>query len=250
MALVYSALNNETIISTIKDAISGKKYFSVEGVKVAVEIVHGAVKPITVNQYLANMKKSGIIFSAGRGWYSSMPVPFNLKTDSVAKTVSLLAVKFPFLGFTSWSMEQIQPFAHHMMAHFTQFIFTNSNALVSVANTLKDNGYTAYQNPQKIEAEKYFDLTLPNVVVIRPSITREPHQGHFASIEKILVDLFLEKDRLQLMDMGEYRRILNNVIMSSRVNISRMLHYAERRKVEAMLLDNLLTGQNQNILVL
>jgi hypothetical protein len=213
----------------------GRKYISVSAIKELLRSSLGEVKDTTVNQYLSSMKKNGKIFSAGRGWYSSISDAFQLDTQIIEKPASFVSTKFPLLQFTAWSTGQLQAYSHHMMTRFCLFIFTHSEAIGPLSNTLKDNGYTTYANPQMRDVEKFVDLTQPNVVVVRGSVSREPHQGHFASAEKILVDLFLEKDRLSLMDTGEYCRILRNILTSSRINISGMLQYAERRKVDTAL---------------
>jgi hypothetical protein len=77
-------------------------------------------------------------------------------------------------------------------------------------------------------------------VVIRASITREPVDGYYATIEKILVDLFIERDRLLLMDEAEYVRVFRNLVLSHRINMARLLEYAERRKIEDALRTNIL----------
>jgi len=44
-------------------------------------------------------------------------------------------------------------------------------------------------------------------VVIRPRSTTQPRDGHLVTIEGLLVDLFIERRTLHLMDEGEYFRL-------------------------------------------
>lgn len=64
--------------------------------------------------------------------------------------------------------------------------------------------------------------------------------GYYATLEKILVDMFLEKDRLRLMDGAEYERVFRNLILSHRINMPRLLRYADRRKVKHKLVKEIL----------
>jgi hypothetical protein len=92
--------------------------------------------------------------------------------------------------------------------------------------------------------EKYFNAASVSIV-IRPRITREPVEGYYAAIEKILIDLFIEKDRLQLMDGSEYQQILHNLISSQRINMGRSLEYAERRKVKGLFLKTIMEPEKK-----
>lgn len=230
-------MKKKTISEIIRDSIVGKKYFSVEAVKKAAKRVQRDINPGTVNQYLYNMKIAGSIYDAGRGWYSSIPALFRPSTKSVEQMATMIKTKYPLLSFSIWSTEQLQPFAHHLMTRFIQFVYTDVDAMASITELLKDQGYQAYLNPQKKEVEKYFDLS-SNAVVVRTSVTREPVEGFYATAEKILVDLFIEKDRLSLMDGAEYQRVFRNLVLSNRVNIARLLEYAERRKIKAALIQD------------
>jgi hypothetical protein len=47
--------------------------------------------------------------------------------------------------------------------------------------------------------------------VIRPRPTTQPCDGHLVTIEGLLVDLFIERRTLHLMDEGEYFRMFANL---------------------------------------
>jgi hypothetical protein len=118
------------------------------------------------------------------------------------------------------------------MGRFTTFLHTESDAIVPVTDFLKKHKYVAYPNPKQVDVEKYV-ATSDGRIIVRQLITEEPVEGHYATIEKILIDLFLEKDRLFLMDLGEFTRIFENIVFDHRINIGRLFRYAGRRKVKA-----------------
>jgi hypothetical protein len=179
--------------------------------------------------------ESKSLFDAGRGWYSTIPTPFKPKYESVTAIARLTTKQFPQLQFSLWSSEQLQPFAHHLMGRFTSFLHTESDAIVPVTDFLLKHKYVAYPNPKQVEVEKYV-ATSDGRIIVRQLITEEPAEGHYATIEKILVDLFLEKDRLFLMDLAEFTRIFENIVFAHRINMGRLLRYAERRKVKTSML--------------
>lgn len=225
----------ESINALILSLIEQKKYFSVSSIRHVLVARHLHHSPTTIKQYLYNLKSRKIIFDAGYGWYSSIDRAFELDTESIEDIVALLKKRFPFLPFSYWSTAQVKYFVHHLMTKFTGFVYTDPDVVPSVTDVLKEHEYDAYQNPTRGEVMKYFTPSLRGVIV-RPLITEEPAVNHFAQIEKILVDLFIEKDRVNLMDGSEYERIFRNIILDYRINIPRMLRYAERRHVKKALI--------------
>ncbi len=204
----------------------GLRYFSREGLR----DLTSAYRPETINRYLVDLGREGIIFGAGRGWYSFVRASFELDRRSVKKIVVILEKKYPLLSFSAWSTEQLKSFAHHMLARFAVFVYADRDAMSGMYDFLKDSGYDVWMNPRGEVARK-FNIA-ERTVVIRPAISRESSSGHFANIEKLLVDLFVESTALNLMDSDEYFRIFGNVLESGRIDIGAMLNYAKRRKLK------------------
>jgi hypothetical protein len=236
-----------TALSTLHEIIAGRKYFSVRAIKAATKARQRSLNPATVNQYLYNLKTQKSLYGAGRGWYSTLPVEYTLPTEPVGELSQQIHRKFPLLSFSLWSTKQLQPFEHHTMMHFVTFVFTDADAMPSTAGYLKDQGVRVFLNPRKRDVERYFD-TSSHSTIVRPMITREPVDGYYATIEKILVDLFMEKDRLLLMDGAEYQRIFRNLAFSQRINLARLLEYAERRKVDGSFVHTILGSERESIL--
>ncbi len=226
--------------------VEGKKYFSSRVIKEEAakrKLNYGAT---TINQYLHNLKAQSKVFDAGRGWYSTISQPFNQHTAPVEDLAAQLRAKFPFLTFSCWSTEQLQGYAHHLIVQFTPFVYTDSDSMSSVAEFLKESNYDAHLNPRKGEVEKYFTPS-STAVVIRPSVSEEPVDGHYATPEKMLIDLFVEKDKLYLMDGAEYNRIFRNLALSYRINMARLLRYSDRRKVKTTFVKKVLNDSADTI---
>jgi hypothetical protein len=237
----------KTAISILQEIIAGRKYFSVGAIKATAKARKSSLNPTTINQYLYNLKQKGNLYSAGRGWYSTVAVEYQLFTDPVEELSQQIHRKFPLLSFSLWTTKQLQRFAHHLMMHFVTFVFTDFDAMQSTTEFLKDQRLRSLLNPHKRDVEKFFD-TSSHSIIVRPMITREPVDGYYAAVEKILVDLFIEKDRLFLMDGAEYQRMFRNLAFSNRINIARLLEYAERRKVEDSFVQSIMKSEKESIL--
>lgn len=224
-------MNNTDFKDLLKNEIEKKlkghqQYFNREDLRNLVPDVRLG----TLNKYLVDFGKEGILYGAGRGWYSFVKQPFELDCVPVKKIITTMEKKYPLLSFSAWSTEQLKSFVHHMLARFVTFVYVDRDAMGGVYDFLKDSGYDVWLNPRGNDARKF--SIGEKTVVIRPTITRERSNGHVADIEKILVDLLVEASDLKLMDEDEHSRILGNVLADGRVDVGALLNYAKRRKLK------------------
>jgi len=224
-------MKKETIKKIIIGYAEDKNYFHISDLKAYFENKQIRFKEDTLKKDIQRLKKEEIIYEAGRGWYSTIKRTFLLNTKPVEKIVELIKNKFPFLEFSCWSTEQLKGFFHHLPSRFVTFIYADKEILQSLKDFLTDNDYNVYLNPYKIEAEKYVELK-DRTVILRPFVfPRKAKRELMASIEKILVDLFMENKKIKLMDLVEYKRIVSNVLLNNRINMPMLLDYADRREI-------------------
>ncbi|GAG14001.1 unnamed protein product, partial [marine sediment metagenome] len=165
-------------------------------------------------------------------WYSSVKNKFKLDTKPIEKITVLIKRKFPLLEFSCWSTEQLKGFYHHLPTQFITFIYADKDFLQSVKDFLLENEYNVYLNPYKIEAEKFVELK-PQTIILRPSVSfRVSKEKNLTKIEKILVDLFMEMKKINLIDQEEYIKIISNIVLNYRINMAEMLDYADRREAK------------------
>jgi hypothetical protein len=122
--------------------------------------------PETLARYLHQFTRDGIVFSAGRGWYSSLSLPFVLDRQPVSSLVQQLNQTFPLLVYSCWSTEQLRSYGHHLLARFVTFVHTDRDAMLSVFDSLKSHGYDAHLN-QRGQFLGTFAIT-ERTVVVRP----------------------------------------------------------------------------------
>jgi len=207
-----------------------KTYFSYEEIKDLIKKEKINITPSSLKSYVHELTKSGEIFDAGKGWYSTIKEPFKLNTRPVKSIIKKINREFPLLDFSCWSTEQLNFFTHHLMAKFITFIYADSDYINTVANVLEDNGYNVYRNPTKDEILKFFKIT-DKTVILMPSITKQP-QTHdkLAPIEKILIDFLMENRNFNIMDEQEAENVVINALNSGRINMASLISYTNRRK--------------------
>lgn len=212
-------------------ALGGQsKYYNTEAVKAWLQKRKLRCPPVTLNRYLHEFTRAGLIFSAGRGWHSSLATVFKLNREPVSSLVQELNESFPLLDFSCWSTAQISGYGHHLLAKFVAFVHTERDSMETVVEALRETGWTAYLHPTRLEATKSFRQS-DKTVVVRPAVSRAPVDGKYATIEKILVDLCAEIAALRLLDAGEYQRLVVNLANSERISVATLAEYAKRRNL-------------------
>lgn len=213
----------------IQDLAQKAPYFSVDAVRCWLAEQKLSYAPDTVKTYLSRQKKEGKIFDAGRGWYSSIAKPYELDTAPVEKLVGELKKAFPLLDFACWSTAQLNEMLRHQLAKHVQFAYVERDAIDSVADWLRDNGYRAWANPGKAEIKRSFSIEEKTAVVL-PLTTKTPHRNGFATIEKIVVDVLADTGSFSIINIPEFIEGASAVIKSQRIYMSELMKYSTRRK--------------------
>ena len=214
------------ILPTLKEQSA---YFSLAAIKRSAAEIE--LSDDTLREYMSEAMATGIVSDAGRGWYSRHDKPVSLAPKPVAKIIRDVKKAFPLLDFCCWSTVQFNPFAQHLIAQPTIFLYAESDALNTVAEKLKANGWDAWSNPKQKDVER-FVRPGEKTVVLRPAISKQPAAiDHAAPIEKALVDLMVEAAKLQLMDFGEAQRILDAVLRAGIIQLPVIIGYSEIRGI-------------------
>lgn len=233
MTIANRSSRKNVLLSQVLPKLKGmSSYFSLAVVKRSLSDANIELADDTLREYMSAAMTAGIVSNAGRGWYSRHAKPVSLDPKPIAKIIRVVKKAFPLLDFCCWSTVQFNPFALHLVAQPTIFLYTESDALNIVADTLKENGWDSWANPGKAEAERYVRPG-EKTVVLRPAISKQPVAADYAaSIEKSLVDLMVESSKLQIMDPNEVQRIMDTVLQAGIVQLPVIIGYAEIRGVK------------------
>ena len=230
-------MKKETIKEIIIAYAKNKNYFHISDLKEYFKNKQIRFKEDTLKKDIQRLKKVEIIYEAGRGWYSTIKRTFLLNTKPVEKIVALIKKKFPFLEFSCWSTEQLISFYHHILSQFVTFVYAEKDMLQSLKDFLTDNNYNVFLNPHRSEVDKYVELKNRTVILRLSVFSRESKKEPLAKIERILVDLFIETKKINLIDIEEYKKVFSDIVLNYRINIAKMLDYAYSRKIKNTILN-------------
>ena len=219
------------IVTSMDRLFEQAPYFSINALRDCLAEQKLDYKPDTVKSYLSRQKKEGQIFDAGRGWYSSIAEPYELDTAPVEKLVGELKETFPLLDFACWSTAQLNEMLRHQLAKHVQFAYVERDAVDSVAEGLRSNGYHTFSNPGKQEIKKTFSIE-ENTVVVLPLTTKAPHEGGFASIEKVMIDVLADAEGFSIINIPEFIAGVKKSISANRIDIAVFISYATRRETD------------------
>jgi hypothetical protein len=190
------------------------------------------LKRPTVAVYLNQAVKQGLIYDAGREWYSRLSKPVKLDFHTCAKLVREVEKAFPLLDFTFWSTAQLNPWMHHLLAKPVHFLHAPRQALDTVGEALRDKCWEVAVNPGKREAEK---ATRPGekMVVLRPLHSKHPPpSGRQMAVEQILVELLAETGEVALMDSSEAQAALVQIALSGLIQVPVAQRFAGFKRVK------------------
>ncbi len=224
-------MTKETIINYIISYSKEKSYFQIDKIKNYLLENKIYFKQDTLKKYIYILKKDRKLYSAGRGWYSTIEKEFKLDKKPIENIVRIIQSDFPQLEFSCWSTEQIKGYFQHLPNQFIAFIYSDREYLSTIKDFLNEKDFNVYLNPYKNDVDKFVELKNRNII-LRPSVSyRISKESIYAKIEKILVDLFMEMRKINFLGRGEYKNITSNIILNYRINMAEMVDYAYNRKI-------------------
>jgi hypothetical protein len=209
------------------------------------------IKRATVNWRIYNLVQRGVLKRIGRGMYSlgneKTFIPF---PDRKVKVInSLLRKRFPFITHCIWRISALKEFYRHITAIDFLLVEVEHETVDSVFHFLKESFKNIFREPSKdIIADFVADLT--NAIVVKTLITESPLQVNngvsVPALEKILVDLYTEKELFYFIQGNEFLNIFKSAAEKYTINSDKLLRYANRRgkKEEMQNIVNQINGNN------
>lgn len=205
------------LFSVLEELAGTRPYFSFAEVRSALGGSSLAAKPGLLRGYLSEAMEKKVIHNAGRGWYSALDKPALLDAEATAALRDKLAKRFPFLPHYVWSTQQVNPWMHHLLGKFVQFVQVESGGEGDVAAFLRNEGWSVIVNPTAKTAK---DFAPGERSVVLRGIRRPFDPTTEPRVENVLVDLMLENSRLHLMDEGERQDMSRKLLTTNRVEIA------------------------------
>ncbi len=196
------------------------------------------LKESTFRWRIHQLKSKKIITSITQDLFTLSSKPdFKPVTGELGRKVSnKIEKQFPGLKYCIWSTKSVNEFMLHLPGTFITILQVEKDALEPVYEFLKSQHKgTVYFQPDEKEINRYiFEAELP--IILQSLISKAPTQkvGKIATItiEKMIVDLFCEKNLFVAYQGSELVHIINNAYERYAVNFTTLLHYARRRGKE------------------
>lgn len=233
-----SKIIENKLIEEFKD----REYFSREELFDFFRYLEPELKQGTFGWRIYDLKGKNIIKSLKRGLYviSDEPGYKPYISPNLLKITKQLSERFDEIKHCIWETSWLNEFGQHQTSKSTLFIEIEKGFEESLFYELKDRGHReVFLNPD----EKTIDLYIAESkqpVIIRKLLTRAPllkRAGkkitfYIPTIEKILVDLFVDEKLFYYAQGSELIHIYENAITSYTINFTTLFSYAKRRERE------------------
>lgn len=223
----------KTIENQIKYYFENSKIISKEELMIAIRNDFPNWSDNTINAYLYQLKKRGIINNLSRGIYTLGKVKtFNpLISEQLKKIVCRINRAYPFVTYCVWDSSWLNDLMRHQPFKHFAIIEVEKVAVEQVFNDLNNNFSKVYINPDDIFFDRYISA-LDNVIIVKNLYSEAPtlklNELTIPTLEKILVDMLIDKE-LFAAQQGELDFIFKSAFDKYDINESKMKRYAARR---------------------
>lgn len=211
----------------------------------------------TFDWRISELKKRNVLKNVGRGIYTlcGKPKYKQMVGNSSVKIARLLEKNFSDMKYCIWETSWLNLFAVHQAIALFTVLEIEKELIQSVFYFLKDNNIKdLFLQPNSKEMEIYV-IEKESSVVLKTLISRSPLQRIkdkkleiiVPTLEKMLVDIFCDRDIFYFYQGEETIRIYENAIDLYAIDFSRLYAYARRRGREKEIKDFLIENFQSSV---
>jgi hypothetical protein len=192
---------------------------------------------------LYTLEKQKIVISIGSGVYvlretsiSTTKSKFTPALSSETESISSIIQKsFPYIRYLIWDTKILHEFMTHQPGRSQMVLEVEKDACESVFNRLREQFVgRVFLDPDRKSFERYI-LDNPDSIILYRLITQSPKMVlkgvPTARLEKILVDIFSDKERFFIFQGQELVTIYENAFATFWINEKTLFRYAGRRRI-------------------
>lgn len=201
------------------------------------------LKEATFGWRVYALKAKNLIKPIRKGVYTlSVKAEFHPLIDPRLKEFATkLSQKFPLVRYCVWNTKWLNEWMIHQPGKFLMMVEAEASVVESVFYFLKDNNYkNVFINPNNDLVERYI-YEESETLIIKSLVSKAPitMEGKISVplVEKLLVDLYIDKKLFTPFQGNELVQIYNYVYKHYSLNITTLLAYAKRRTNDRELLD-------------
>jgi len=218
-------------IEPLRGHFVNKEVLSVNDIFRFYKVGEPEISRTTVNWRIYSFVQNGQLQRVGRGLYKiGKAIIFKPELSHRTEEIARLVKKnFPYIKYCVWELSDINRFTQHLINFNMYFVDVERDVVEAVYYNLKETTLNV------MHVKNLFDglSDWPNYIFVRPLVShaplRETNDIQTVSLEKMLVDLFSDKEFVSFQG-SEIYSIFNNAIELYTVNESTLLRYASRKK--------------------
>jgi len=194
-----------------------------------------SIKDTTIRGRIHDLKQAGLVQSAGRGKYTfQTKATFQpMRSPAIKKVATLIHQHFD-IDYCISSTEWLGEFSLHQAFQHILLLEVEKEFLRDTFDVIRNNSkQEVYLSPDK----KIFDLYVSSAdspIVLKALPGRAPikevSNTKVSSLEKMLVDLFVDEQTFYAYQGQEMVHIFEKAIQLYQLDYSRLFGYAARRK--------------------
>ena len=220
--------------SKVKQLFAGQEVITNTDILYLYKKEEPEIPEATVNWRIYHLVQKGVIQRIGKGKYREGKARIfspELSSKSM-KAAKLVGKEFPYINYCVWELAVINSFSQHLINYNLTFLEVEREVIDSVYRALKDVRHKVVRIKDITE-----DLSdYAGHVCVRALVTEAPvlkaKYGQAASLEKILVDLYCDKE-FSPFQGNEIYHIYKNAFNDYTINENTMLRYASRKEKKA-----------------
>ncbi len=194
------------------------------------------VNPNTIRWRIYNLKKQGRLTSIKRGVYIlEYKKSFTYNISSKLKRIFNIANNKIFdVDLCIWNTSILHSYMNHQPFNGITILEVDKDVINIVFNILKEKKNNVYLNPDINQIRNY--ILDEDSIIVKPLLKEAPieivNNVQVPKIEKILVDVFFEKELLIAYQGKEMENIFNNIFEEYTVNLTTLYRYAKNRGIK------------------
>jgi uncharacterized protein DUF6577 len=227
-------MNKKIKIENISNYFHHKNFFSTNEVYEYFKKIKPEIKRSTVRWFIYKLIQQGLLQRVGHGIYSlgeerKFITSLNNKQKEIAFRIK---EQFPFITYCIWDTSVLTEFYRHLNINNFFIVEVEKDAVSALFYFLKESNKSTFKEPSK-EIVEDFILNTETAVVVKPLISEAPlnivDKIQVPSLEKILVDLYADKDLFYFLHGNELLNIFKSAFDKYTINSNRLFRYAKRR---------------------
>ena len=221
------------VFDMIYEQLKTEKRFSRSEYFAAIEELTGKTSSDALAYALRKDLANGEIVRIGRNQYSflkSKLIYTHTYSEDACCIASEIKTDYPDVDFRIFELTQLNSFVNHQIAHNTLFISVENDVIDFVFDSLRQ------KYPGRImlkpNLDEYYRYLVDNQLVLIRLPSESPKgliQPWESKLEKILVDISVDKLISRIVSPGEYENIFPEAFSRYHIDLNSMFRYARRK---------------------